>query len=91
MFRYVPFCVISSLLIYTFIFARPLPVSPEGEIVMPAGQKQLFMDDYRIEQMQGLKRVLHQPAKSPLNPVIAASYPWEYTREPDKGNDHGGC
>jgi len=90
MFRYVPFCVISSLLIYTFIFARPLPASAEGEIVMPAGQKQLFMDDYCIETMQGLKRVLHQPAKSPLNPVIAASYPWEYTREPDKGNDHGG-
>ncbi len=57
---------------------------------MVAGQKQLFLDDLSIAQMQGLTRTLHQVAKSPLNPVIATNYPWEYTLEPTRGNDRGG-
>jgi len=57
---------------------------------MVAGQKQLFLDDYCVAEMAGLTRTLHQPTKSPLNPIIAANYPWEYTTNPFEGDCRGG-
>jgi hypothetical protein len=57
---------------------------------MTPGLKQLFLDDYCIADMQGLTRTLHPVTKSPLNPVIAACYPWEYSLEPAHGNVTGG-
>jgi len=43
-------------------------------------QKQLFVDDYVIEQMNGLRRVVNRFRKHPGNPVLKADLPWEGLR-----------
>ena len=40
-------------------------------------RKHLFIDDFIIDQMCGLKRVLNQPCKYEANPIIVAEKPWE--------------
>ena len=48
-------------------------------------QKQLFLDDYLIESMAGVKRTLNPATKVQNNPVICPDRPWE-------GNNlHYGC
>ena len=42
--------------------------------------RQLFIDDYVIAEMQGVKQVLNQPKKYPGNPIIAPDRPWEGNR-----------
>lgn len=39
------------------------------------GKRQLFLDDYGIDSMQGLRRTMHQPAKR--GAVIEPQRPWE--------------
>ena len=39
--------------------------------------RQLFIDDYVIAEMQGVKQVLNQPKKHSLNPIVVADRPWE--------------
>lgn len=39
--------------------------------------KQLFIDDYVIGDMQGLGKQLHQPVKHPSNPLVRRDQPWE--------------
>ncbi len=39
--------------------------------------RQLFVDDYVIAQMVGVRRVLNRPRKHPANPVVVADRPWE--------------
>ena len=39
--------------------------------------KHLFVDDFRIQEMHAARRVLHQPEKHPLNPVLRPERPWE--------------
>lgn len=45
--------------------------------VVGKNRRQLFLDDYLIGEMKGLKRVLHQPTKHAANPIIAGAQPWE--------------
>ncbi len=40
-------------------------------------QKQLFIDDYIIEDMDNVKKVLNQPEKYPENPIVKMDQPWE--------------
>ncbi|UCH35365.1 MAG: hypothetical protein JSV65_03165 [Armatimonadota bacterium] len=40
-------------------------------------ERQLFVDDYVIESMDGLRRTVHQWQKHPDNPVLRAEMPWE--------------
>ncbi len=40
-------------------------------------QKQFFVDDFIIEEMDGLRRVLNQPVKYEGNPVLHCDQPWE--------------
>ncbi len=40
-------------------------------------QKQLFLDDYVIEKMDGLKRIVNQPQRYPGNPIVGRDYHWE--------------
>jgi len=42
-----------------------------------ARDKQFFVDNYIIEEMQNLKRVLNQPVKYERNPVLSCDQPWE--------------
>src|SRR5262245_50415585 len=46
-----------------------------AEIEVPVGRRQLFLDDYVVAELQGLKRTLHQPRK--LGAVIRGSTPSE--------------
>ncbi len=39
--------------------------------------KQLFLDDYIVEEMAGLKRVMHQAQKYAGKPIISPESPWE--------------
>ena len=40
-------------------------------------QKQLFIDDYIIESMNDVQKVLNQPDKYPGNPIVKMDQPWE--------------
>ncbi len=40
-------------------------------------QKQLFIDDYIIESMNNVQKVLNQPEKYPGNPIVKMDQPWE--------------
>lgn len=52
-------------------------VPREGPEVVDIGQqRQLFLDDYMVEEMSCLERVFHRPVKEP-EPVIVADQPWE--------------
>jgi len=56
-------------------------------------QKQLFIDDYIVDDIRGATRSLNQPAKYVGNPIMIPLYPWEgrleifgtVWREPDDG------
>ena len=53
----------------------------------------MFVDGCIVEEMQGVTRCLHQPAKYAGNPVLSPLYPWEgrvalygtVMRDPDDG------
>ena len=49
-----------------------------GDAVILRG-RQLFIDDYIIENLEGARKVLNQPVKHPRNPLIVADKPWEKT------------
>ena len=49
----------------------------ETDTHLPAGQRQLFLDDWIIEQSEGLERRLGHPVKHPENPVLKREKPWE--------------
>jgi len=39
--------------------------------------KQLFIDDYIIEELKGADKTLHQAVKHPRNPLVVKDKPWE--------------
>lgn len=47
-----------------------------GQAVMLNG-KQLFIDNFVIDQLAGVKKVLNQPVKHPKNPLVRRDKPWE--------------
>src|SRR3989304_5178829 len=47
-----------------------------GDAVFING-KQLFIDDFIIEELNGTSRVLNQPRKHPKNPLIVPDQVWE--------------
>ena len=49
----------------------------KNPIELKRGQRQLFMDDYMIERIDGLSRVVNQPEKHHQNPVVYPDKPWE--------------
>jgi len=52
-------------------------VAKEGPAVVDIGQnRQLFVDDYLIDEMSALERIFHRPTKEPA-PVIVPDRPWE--------------
>ncbi|MDP7162898.1 MAG: hypothetical protein QF792_05330, partial [Phycisphaerae bacterium] len=53
-----------------------------GDAIILNG-KQLFIDDYIIEELKGAEKVLNQPVKHPKNPLVVPDKPWE------KGVDYG--
>ena len=47
-----------------------------GDAIIING-KQLFIDDYIIEELKGAEKVLNQPTKHPRNPLLVPDKPWE--------------
>ena len=66
-----PFVLFSMLIAVSAAPAR----SSEAERIRIGSGRQLFLDDFIIERMDGLKRTMHQPAKH--GPVLKAEEPWE--------------
>ena len=42
--------------------------------------RQLFLDDFGIESMKGLRRVVNSATRHPANPVLRREDPWEQFR-----------
>jgi len=53
-----------------------------GEAIIIDG-RQLFIDDYIVEDLKGAEKLLNQPVKHPRNPLIVHDKPWE------KGSEGG--
>ena len=56
--------------------------SPDKSVILKIGsRKQLFIDDYVIDRLEGeyIVRVLNQPEKYPGNPILEADRPWEHS------------
>ena len=49
--------------------------APLGSLVFRPGERQLFLDDFVIGDLNGLTRVIHQPRKYEGNPVIRPDLP----------------
>jgi len=49
----------------------------KGEVKSKSRQRQLFIDDYMVEKIEGLERVVNKAEKYPGNPVITPDTPWE--------------
>lgn len=59
-----------------------LAEEPSKPIALTPGQKQLFLGDFLVAEMVGLKRTLHQPVDYEHNPVMLPEHPWEHRRIP---------
>ena len=56
----------------------PVPKSYfEGHPLKIGNETQLLIDDFIIEDRWALKRVIHNPTKHPLNPILVKDKPWE--------------
>ena len=67
--------VLLSLSVAAVVASRSVPAQ-EGPIKM-GKHRQLFVDDYVIAEMRGVSKVLNQPRRHPLNPVVTPDHPWE--------------
>ncbi len=50
---------------------------PALRLAVERGVRQLFLDDYGIQSISGLKRVVNQPQRHSDNPVLQGEHPWE--------------
>ncbi len=57
-----------------YVAGNPLP---PGEPLAIGNQKQLFIDDFIIDQLENAKRAFHAFEKHPANPIFHAQMPWE--------------
>ena len=57
-------------------FASESTRRSNDDIVLLKG-KQLFIDDYIIDEMQGVTKVLNRSVKHPKNPLAVPDLPWE--------------
>jgi hypothetical protein len=55
--------------------------SPAQEVRAIGTQKQLFIDDYVIDELQNVKKVLNPVKKHPGNPILVPEYPWEFKED----------
>ena len=51
--------------------------TPAPGILELGGQKQLFLDDWLIEETSRISRFMYRPQKHAENPIIEADRPWE--------------
>ena len=63
-----------SLLIVT---ATTLAQATSARPITLGSERQLFIDNFIIESVRNLKRVLHQPVRQPGNPILTGTEKWE--------------
>jgi hypothetical protein len=75
---------ICAILTGGIAFAGMAMTSAELEETIQVGRrKQLFLDDFVIARMEGVRRVAHSPQKHHDNPIVRADRPWElFVRSP---------
>ena len=59
---------------------RAVLAKPSAVLPLRLGQKQLFLDDYVVQTLNGVERTMHQVRKWPHNPVLRPEHPWELNR-----------
>ena len=75
--------ILLALLVSSFLFAQQTAPGggwwgwKNGYYRSVGTQKQFFVDDFIIDQMDGLERVVNEPVKYEGNPVLRADQPWE--------------
>lgn len=65
------FCVV------TIVLAAANRVSAVDHPIRLGKYRQLFVDDYIIAEMRGVKRVIHKAKRHPANPLLVPEHPWE--------------
>ena len=77
------FVVIASFLAFGALIAVYAAESSHenapGRLVLKTGQRQLFLDDFVIADLNKIKRIIHPVEKHPGNPVIAPDIPTDGT------------
>lgn len=53
------------------------PTEVKDGVILAGSDTQLFVDDFAVDEMAGLKRQLHPFKKHARNPVFQAQVPWE--------------
>ena len=71
--------VVAFLILTVFAYSTFAvePAQRSNNDVVLLGGKQLFIDDYIIDEMHGVTKVLNQPVKHPKNPLAVPDLPWE--------------
>jgi len=69
---------LSLAILWSSVYSQSAPASETSDnlIVQVAGNPQLFIDDYAIRKMEGVRRELQTPYLYP-EPLIKQEYPWE--------------
>lgn len=67
--------VITGMLLFTSSGGAAEADLPYGTLVLQPGQKQLFLDDYWLGDLNQVTRVNHQPTKYTGNPLIRPDVP----------------
>jgi hypothetical protein len=68
--------VLISGVIFPGMMEAKVPANlPYATPIIQPGERQLFLDDYIIGDLNGLSRVIHQPVKYAGNPVVRADQP----------------
>lgn len=71
---------LTSVVVLASLLPQVLSADKEADQPAVVGlQKQLFVDDYVIERMDGVQRILHQAERHGRNPILKPEHPWEGT------------
>ncbi len=62
----------STWILLAFVVMTPAATQP-----LELRGKQLFVDDYVIERLDGLERTMHRPVRHPGNPILTGTEAWE--------------
>ena len=71
---------LTSVFVLALLLPRLLSAEKTTDRPVPVGlQKQLFVDDFVVERMDGVQRILYQAKRHRLNPIVKPEHPWEGT------------
>src|SRR5437879_350452 len=75
--RWLPLALLATLATASLLRGSHAKTS-EGSISL-SSDRQLFLDDYLVADIQNLKRVLNRPTKYSGNPILKPERPWEFS------------